>query len=292
MARYTGPVCKLCRREGEKLFHIADGAYAVTAVKAKYSFTPSEVPVTVDGKDAVVQTFVGAVSGGNAGSGGTHNFFPMKPGATWTFESKYDDSDYYSHTYIEKIVGSATHGGKTYWMHETSSPDEYFSYADTTLYRIDNNVLYGFFNMDMFFKSAPKKARDRIAKTAAAAKSVVTMYGNEMAILKFGQSPGTTWTIFDTGVFQGYSMKATGKFLGTENVNVPAGNFTGCAKFEVVFVTTSMDSETNTTYTYTERSVMWFAPGVGNVKNVEVLSDENDTEDFMTTEVLKSFVIP
>ncbi len=42
MARYTGPVCRLCRREGEKLFLKGDRCYTSKCAVARRSYPPGE----------------------------------------------------------------------------------------------------------------------------------------------------------------------------------------------------------------------------------------------------------
>jgi hypothetical protein len=274
--------------------NIANGTYTVTITKANYTFVPPEISVTVSGKDVVVQTFVGTTSGGtpggNTGTGGSATYFPLKLGATWTFESSESEDSSYNFVYIDKVVGTMAQGGKTYWMYETSYPSEYYSYSDTTLFRIENNTLYGFMGMDFFTKPVPKSAKARAAKIASVAKATVFAYGSELPILKFGVSAGTSWTIYDSGVIQGNSMKVTARYLGTESVTVPAGTFSNCAKYEMTYVTTYKDPDSSTTETYSDINTTWFAPNVGNVKGVSVSNNDGDT--YSSTDVLKSYSIP
>jgi len=42
MARYTGPVCKLCRREGEKLFLKGNRCVTVKCSFEKKSYAPGQ----------------------------------------------------------------------------------------------------------------------------------------------------------------------------------------------------------------------------------------------------------
>jgi len=42
MARYTGPVCKLCRREGEKLYLKGDRCYTAKCALSKRAFPPGQ----------------------------------------------------------------------------------------------------------------------------------------------------------------------------------------------------------------------------------------------------------
>ncbi len=46
MARYTGPVCKLCRREGEKLFLKGTRCYSAKCSFDKRSYTPGQHGIT------------------------------------------------------------------------------------------------------------------------------------------------------------------------------------------------------------------------------------------------------
>ncbi|MHB9031075.1 MAG: carboxypeptidase-like regulatory domain-containing protein [Candidatus Latescibacterota bacterium] len=274
--------------------NIANGTYAVIITKANYTFVPLEVPVTVSGKDVVVQTFVGTTSGGvpggNTGSAGSHTFFPLKLGAAWTYDSQDSEDSSYNYTYTDKVVGTIALGGKTYWMYETTYPGESVSYSDTTLFRVENNVLYGFWSMeDMLMKAASKAA-----KLASVTKALVSTFGSEMTLLKFGQSAGHAWTIYDSGVYAGSSLKVTGKYIGTESVTVPAGSFSNCAKFEVAIVMTGKDPSTNITVTSTDTSTQWLAAGVGIVKSVGVSKSGSgqDASMYTSTDVLKSYIIP
>jgi hypothetical protein len=42
MARYTGPVCKLCRREGEKLFLKGERCYSPKCAIEKRAYPPGQ----------------------------------------------------------------------------------------------------------------------------------------------------------------------------------------------------------------------------------------------------------
>ena len=42
MARYTGPVCRLCRREGAKLYLKGDRCYSDKCAFARRSFAPGQ----------------------------------------------------------------------------------------------------------------------------------------------------------------------------------------------------------------------------------------------------------
>lgn len=46
MARYTGPVCKLCRREGEKLFLKGSRCLSAKCAFEKRSYTPGQHGLT------------------------------------------------------------------------------------------------------------------------------------------------------------------------------------------------------------------------------------------------------
>lgn len=272
--------------------NIAAGTYAVTPTKSNYTFAPASVPVQVSNVNVAVQTFVGTTSGGNNnGSGGTTNFFPMKLGATWNYEETYDFDGFQStSTYTDKIVGSMSKNGKTYWMLESMEVEDTYSYGDTTLVRAENNVIYSFFSADMFTKPAPKQAKALAAKMAKVTRTMIDAYGAEIAWLKFGVSNGTTWTVYDTGVYQGSYVKIVGKYLGTESVTVSSGTYAGCAKIEGVMTSVYHDTEDNQDDTSTTTQTMWFAPGVGMVKSVDVTSVKYGDMDmtYNSTIVLKS----
>ncbi len=54
MARYTGPACKLCRREGEKLFLRGERCYTSKCSLEKRDYPPGE-----HGRNAPARTRIG-----------------------------------------------------------------------------------------------------------------------------------------------------------------------------------------------------------------------------------------
>ncbi len=48
MARYTGPACKLCRREGEKLFLKGERCFTPKCAMEKRAYPQENTDVTVD----------------------------------------------------------------------------------------------------------------------------------------------------------------------------------------------------------------------------------------------------
>lgn len=260
------------------LVNLADSTYVVTPSKSGYTFEPPHVSVTVSGVDVVVQTFVGTSTGGNNGdSGNASVYLPLKLGATWTFDSTENyDGNIETSTYVESIVGSQVYNGKTYWMRE----DNYPEWADTTLVRIDGNIAYSFFGGgEQFFKRA---------KTVSRMNSAVFVTGVEVPIMKFGLSAGQSWTIYDSGATQYGSFVMTGKYIGTETVQVTAGTFQNCLKYEIT-VTSSYTVESET-YTNTDVSLQWFAPNVGMVKSTD--SNQSEYYSYTGTDTLKSYNIP
>ena len=276
---------------------LVNGVYTVTPTKSGYTFAPATVSCTVADKDVIVQTFIGTTSsggggGGGTGSGGTNYYLPLKVGATWTYTQTYTDPDGKAteSASVSKIVGTSVQNGKTYWMMEEKKIEEY-SYADTTLIRIDGNKIYSFFAGNMMVKPAGKAAL--AAKMAAAAKALVETYGNEVAVYQFGLSSGTTWTIYESTA-QGTTVKMTGKSLGAESNSVPAGSFSGCAKLELtVNISYTYDKET---YISNTVDTSWFAPNVGPIKNSSVTSSSSTTYPTpmitKSEDVLKSYSIP
>ncbi len=276
---------------------IADGTYMVVPVKSGYTFVPVEVAnVTVAGKDVAVQTFVGTASGGTSnpgtGTAGSHTYAPFKLNAKWTYNSVFDADGFASTSeYVETVVGTQSYSGKTYWMLKSADINTYYTLEDTTLIRVDNATVYGFFTADLVAKRVPKTA-----KAARIAKTLAYEYGSEMPIYKFGLGSGQTWTIYDSGVYNGNSMKLTGKSLGTETVTVPAGTFSNCAKLEITVLTTMKD--TSGTWTSSSVTTEWFAPNVGRVKasetstNTHASSEGTETTVYKYNDDLKSYSIP
>lgn len=238
--------------------------------------------------------------GNNIGGGGTetagfNTYLPYKIGASWTtYEVSYYyySSDYSTpygpsiDTYIETIVGTRSQGGKIYWMKEYKS--SYSSRPDTLLVRIEGNTVYQFFFRYPYYKSIPKTA-----KAAGATETVINVGGNDIPILKFGLNPLQTWTVDDEsdidlgGSVVGHYVE-TGKYLGIEGaqVTVPAGSFSGCAKYEFTCEVTATEKEGNWKSVVTK----WYAPNVGMVK-ASGLKDEWGY-DIGSDETLTSYTTP
>jgi len=215
----------------------------------------------------------------------------MKLNATWNYSETYDWGGFQStSTYRDKIVGTMSQGGKTYWMLESTEMEDTNSWSDTTLVRADNNVIYSFYSADMFTKAVPKSAKAVAAKMAKIARASLYVYGTETTYFKFGVSTGTTWTVYDTGVYQGSYVKIIGKYLGTESVSVTAGSYSGCAKIELTMTSVYKDTDTNETDTSTSTETLWFAPNVGIVKQTDVTSVTYDgqTMSYSSSSVLTS----
>ncbi len=82
------------------------------------------------------------------------------------------------------------------------------------------------------------------------------------------------------------SMTGTGKFLGTENITVPAGTFTNSAKFEHTVITIRLDNAGEVRETYESIEVMWLAPDVGLVKSTEENKKDNEVGRTLITELI------
>lgn len=272
--------------------NITAGNYIVTLTKTDYTFTPEYVSVTVADKNVAVQTFVGttANTGGNAGS---NALFPLKTGATWTFDSVNLVSLYsIDEKVIDKVTGTMVFSGKTYWAYKSTTYDsDGEEYSDDTVYfRIDNNVLYTYGTDFIASKIALKAAKP--AQAAAILKMAQSGY-DEYPMIKFGVAAGTTWDIFrDSGSYNGntYSVISTGKYVGTETV----GEYANCAKYEIDY--TSESTTTSMVIAGRWFRTMWLAPNVGTVKSVEMfyVGDTLATISLLstTTNTLKTVQIP
>jgi hypothetical protein len=191
------------------------------------------------------------------------DYIPLKKGNTWTWNDT--DNNGVSSTSLEEIIGTTTIDGKTYWVFNDSD-------ADTMYIRIANNIAH------IYIDDEP--------------------INREVPLLDFNKSPGDTWTTFsETITDQGASgtITQTVKYIGLKDVTVPAGSFSDCVVFEYTTQGEHSFIVNNTTYngTYTEIATMYFAKGVGPVKDISVITDESDGEKSESTETseLKSYNI-
>lgn len=78
---------------------------------------------------------------------------------------------------------------------------------------------------------------------------------------------------------------------GFENVTVPAGTFSNCAKVETRATVTVMASSNGARETEKATQTMWFAPGVGQVKLVVQIGNQIRTEELTSFTQLNAKII-
>ncbi|MBN1291637.1 MAG: carboxypeptidase regulatory-like domain-containing protein [Candidatus Latescibacteria bacterium] len=272
---------------------IPSGSYGLVPTKSGYSFIPQFKTVIVGTSNVTVDNFTGSTDSGNggdtgSGNAGTHNYFPMKTGATWTYHVKdtdYEDDEVYEYDYTSTVGGTKVFNDKEYWemLDEDGYEDGYM--------RIENNILYVFGGDDEIYAKFPAGVKKTlgVAKTAAIKQDFLN---EEMPMFYLNASAGTSYKIYEYSISEsGYtsSMKINGKYVGTENVSVTAGSFSNCRKYEIIWessITSSFYSES-----YVTKTTVYLAPNVGLVK-----SSDSETEDgepyWLTEEELTSYNIP
>jgi len=172
-------------------------------------------------------------------------YMPLKVGALWTYViSGSVEGEVFTDTTTGTIFGTTTveENNKTYFILGGSGEDSIYL-------RIENNIVYQF---------SPGEFQ-------------------ELPYFNFNKEVGQSWEIFNESNPLG-SMTVIGKFLGTEDIIVPAGTFTNCAKFEnIVSVIIFNPSET-----FEGTDIVWLAPNVGIVKRIA----ENDMMGTSTEELI------
>ena len=208
-------------------------------------------------------------NGGTAVSNKADTYLPYMIGATWSYEATESiDRDKYIFTEVETVVGTNSYGGENYWLiEEKINYEKGFSSRDRInerFVRIDGNTVCQFLSLSI----------------------------DPMPILKFGLSSGQTWIVNESNESSSYSWLSTGKYLGIETVQVPAGTFQNCAKFRFDSAATG-----TTGWSQTSISMEWYAPKVGLVKKTDVMVTntgkeyaENHTDT--VTAALTSYSIP
>ena len=98
----------------------------------------------------------------------------------------------------------------------------------------------------------------------------------ETEILRFGVVPGTQW---DIGLAS-ETYPTIGKFLGLENVTVPSGTYTDCAKYEV----RTGYGVSGTSY---ELHTLWLAKGIGMARSEYTLVNYGATKESVTLSLRK-----
>lgn len=185
-------------------------------------------------------------------------YLPLKIGATWTHvKIGTEQGKAFTDTTTETIARKTTisYNKKTYFVMVGS--DE-----DSTYLRIMNNIVYMFVPGEF----------------------------QEVPIYNFNKEFGQTWEIFTEKSSMG-SMSGTGKFLGIDNITVPAGTFTGCAKFEITWNAIVYNNSGQVSRSIEGTEVIWFAPNVGIAKSTEE-TKENNAVILNSTEELINYFIP
>ena len=181
-------------------------------------------------------------------------YMPLKVGATWTYKLIGTvQGEVFTDTTTITIVGTTTiaENNKTYFVMGESEEESIYL-------RIENNIVYQF---------SPGEFQ-------------------ELPYFNFNKEVGQSWEIFNESNPLG-SMALTGKFLGTENITVPAGAFTNCAKFENSVSVILLDNSGEVSESFEGTGIVWLAPNVGIVKSTE------DNEMMGTsTEELITYSIP
>ncbi len=216
-------------------------------------------------------------------------YLPLKVGVTWTYTSTgTEEGEEYTHEYTSTITGTTIKDNKTYFVMFDDDDQE------SMYMRIENNILYNILS----FEENEAKAVVKRAGILSAAKTAFTeqIPSGEVPFFNFNKEAGQTWEMFsysDSG--EGYSstFDMTGKFIGTETVTVSAGTFTNCVKYEINMRNMYSYTIEDVSKSYEWRNTMtfWLAPGVGPVKIIEELSEDNEVMDSSTDELI-SYSIP
>jgi len=170
-------------------------------------------------------------------------YLPLKIGATWTYKNTTtEQGNEFSDTTTTRIdrTEKVIQNNKTYFVFVESNEMGGFI-------RIESNKIYNYSHGE----------------------------SQEVPIFNFDLEIGETWEIFTESNFMG-SMTVTGKFLGTENLTVPVGSFTNCAKFENIMILILLDGAGNVKETYESTEELWLAPDIGLVKSTEEVKKDNE----------------
>lgn len=170
-------------------------------------------------------------------------YMPLKIGAWWELDyASTMMGELFSYTSTETVSGTVTINNKSYYVMTNSGGDSIFI-------RIASNVIY---NYDPFELT-------------------------ELPVFNFNKGPGESWVLFTESSPAGY-MTGTGKYIGLEEVTVPAGTFADCAKFETRYEAVIYAQAGGAADSMQAVGYSWFAPDVGLVKSTE--------EDFINHQVI------
>ena len=202
---------------------------------------------------------------GPADSGlSAETYLPLKVGTTWTYEATgTEQGEAFTDTTIITIVETITKNNKIYFV--ISDSDEGLSYG-----RIENNIFYYF---------EPDESEEEVPI--------------ELPRFNFNKEAGQTWDIIDHSESnEGYSETWTlsGKFHGTENITVPKGTFTNCAKFEIIINYIKSDINNVELESVEGTQFFWFAPNVGFVKFTDELKKDKVVLGTSTEELINYYI--
>jgi hypothetical protein len=134
-----------------------------------------------------------------------------------------------------------------------------------------------------------------VFKTVSSTESSDTVSNgenNHLPVYHFNVSPGTSWNISSfTQSAEGSSLTVSqeGLYTGLETVQVPAGTFQNCARFDITF--TQITSYGEMSYTQESGMSVWFAPDTGIVKIRKGQIAEGDFIETMS-DVLTDYSAP
>jgi hypothetical protein len=258
------------------------GTWTIEPYESDYVFFPETKEVIVVAANVSGVDFAeaggdggGDGDGGDGGSGGPvgTSWQPLTDGSEWEWSSEtvnYDGDQLYSDTYTIVSLFAVSKNGVDFQLMDNY--DEW----DDPYYRFDGDLLKIWWDDDSYVWFKP-------AVTAEDEGEAFTYYN-------FGASVGEEWSVFSyEGDSEDLTVTCVGKYLGTEDVTVTAGTFTGCAKMELTYTKlynyTDLFTGEETSELIVKKSTHWFAKGVGEVKSYEVRHIDEELSDMTTNEV-------
>jgi len=201
------------------------------------------------------------------------DYFPLAPGSVWNYSvtgSEWDSE--YTYDFTWTVAGTETMNGVVYYV----ITDD----GDSTHIRVEDNAIH----TPDFFDPDDITAKPAAFSDAGKAAVMQTLAAEgEMVMVDFGRPVGEAWIIYDgsdTGDDYTITYSYTGKIIGTETVTVPAGTFPDCAKVELLLSGASSFTVDSTAYSNEWRNtrILWFADGVGFVKETDSSEEIRDGE--------------
>ena len=173
------------------------------------------------------------------------SYFPLNPKLTRSYTvTTFQDSLESRSTMTRFFSGIMNFQGTSYYILQSTDSEKY------SYYRIDNNILYRFyFENEKYF----------------------VPYKHEEPLLDFTKNPGESWLVVDNTITETsgettYTLTAT--YIGLETVQVPAGTFEGCARYDnfETFVNVYRTGEGEKTQRMEMKYSTWYARSIGLVK--------------------------